>query len=173
MDEGALVVQYTDSPGNATRPACELTLMMRPNPWANMCRAANWLAKKVPLRFTATVASKSASVTSRGGCRGDTCVVHQDVEVAEFLGGLRHSCLDLGEVGDVERDLHHPASALVDFGDEVVGGVRTPKSKRDIGTCISQRNRDRTTETASRAGDKRRATAEVERLLGNWAHHSV
>ena len=53
----AFVAQYTDSVGRATNPACELRLMIRPNPWPIIARPAAWLAKKVPLTLTSNVRS--------------------------------------------------------------------------------------------------------------------
>src|SRR6266567_3350873 len=51
----ALLMQYTDSVGSATKPAWELILMMRPRFWRIITRPAAWLAKNVPFRFKSTV----------------------------------------------------------------------------------------------------------------------
>jgi hypothetical protein len=51
----ALDKQYTDSVGNATKPACELMLTMQPPFCLIMTRPAAWLAKNVPFRFKARV----------------------------------------------------------------------------------------------------------------------
>ena len=53
----AFVAQYTDSVGRATKPACELRLMIRPNPWRIIALPAAWLAKNVPLTLTSKVRS--------------------------------------------------------------------------------------------------------------------
>ena len=105
--------------------------------------------------------------------RGDAGVVYQDVEMAKGLGRLRYSCLNLRQVAHIEGDLHHSASALVDFVDEVDGGVRAAKAKDDVGTCVSQGDRDRTAQATRRSGDEGGAAGEVERLLGGWSHHRV
>src|SRR6266478_3955633 len=60
----ALVMQYTDSAGNATNPAWELKFTMRPAFCRIITRPAAWLAKKVPFRLTASVRSKSSSRAS-------------------------------------------------------------------------------------------------------------
>src|SRR5665647_2074111 len=48
-----------------TRPACELSLTMRPAPRGTIVRATAWVTKNRPLRLTSIIASQSASVTSR------------------------------------------------------------------------------------------------------------
>ena len=54
-------------------------------PAAIMARPTAWLTKKVPLRLTASVASKSVSVTASAGlARADAGVVDQNVEAAEM-----------------------------------------------------------------------------------------
>jgi hypothetical protein len=58
-------MQYTDSVGRAANPACELMLMMVPLRCRIITRPTAWLAKKVPLRLTLRVASKSSSRTFR------------------------------------------------------------------------------------------------------------
>src|SRR5436853_3111968 len=51
----ALVIQYTDSVGSATNPACELMFMMQPHFCRIIARPAAWLVKNVPFKFTAAV----------------------------------------------------------------------------------------------------------------------
>src|SRR5665647_878966 len=48
-----------------TRPACELSLTMRPSPRETIVRATAWVTKNRPLRLTSIIASQSDSVTSR------------------------------------------------------------------------------------------------------------
>ena len=78
---------------------------------------------------------------------------------------LRDTCLDLGEVADIERDLHHPASALLDVVDDVVGGVWAPEADRNISARLGEGDGDRTTEATRCSGDEGGAASEVERLF--------
>jgi len=63
----AFVMQYTDSVGNATKPACEQMLMIRPRFCLIIILPTACDVKKVPLRFTFSVSSKSFSVTLSAG----------------------------------------------------------------------------------------------------------
>ena len=68
---------------------------MQPLPWRIIWRPAAWLAKNVPLRFTARVRSKSSSVTSTAAFSGPTYHSIGDESGANLLRGCSLHILDL------------------------------------------------------------------------------
>ena len=130
--------------------------MILPLPWRIMARPAAWLAKKVPLTFTAIVRSKSASLTSTARFSGpETGVVDKDVEPSEPLDDGVHRRRDLADPRHVHLDAHRATTHTLDLGDEVVGRPVTPEPQGDIGTGVGERECDRSTKPTRGARHER------------------
>ena len=78
-------------------------MTIRPEPWAIITRPAAWLVKKVPLRLSATVASKSSTLTSSAGVSGGPmpALLTRTSSRPKCSRVAATAVLDLLEVGDV------------------------------------------------------------------------
>lgn len=147
-------MQYTDSPGRATIPACEPTMTMRPYPHWTIERPTSWVTKKVPFRLTSTVSLKSSSVTSRAEFAGviPALLIRTLIGPGRFCFSGRAS--DLLKIVHVQLQRNHSSAQRLDLFQQVVSSADVPEPDRDIGTRVSELEGDRATDPPAGRSDE-------------------
>jgi len=117
---------------------------MRPPPLRIITRPTAWLTKNFPFRFTASVASKSASVTASAALGGPipALLIRMSMRPnARSVSGDRRR--DLGAARDVHLQRQRAAPQRADRLRRTAVGARVAVAERDVGPRLRQRERAR------------------------------
>ncbi len=117
----AFVMQYTDSPGSATKPACELRFTMRPPPWRIISRPTGWRRRSAFQIHRAGEIKVRLGYVRRRVLGTQTSVIDKDIDATELGHQRLYSAPDLVQTGHVHLKRNRSAPHLLDCPDEVVG----------------------------------------------------